>query len=98
MSTPNQAGQGQGPMQTPKPGWQSTEFGVTALGAASVVLGAVPQQYVPYVTIIVGVYALARTVLKALHQLGYAGSVPDLPALPPGTTQTQTTTTIVPKQ
>lgn len=87
-----------GTSQTPKPGWQSTEFGVTVLGAVGIVLGAVPAQYVPYVTALVAVYGAARTVLKSLHLLGYAKSVPDLPALPPGTTQTQTTTTVVPKQ
>lgn len=84
-----------GAAQTPKPGWQSTEFAATALTAVGMVLHQIPEQYVPYVTIAVGVYTLARTVLKSLHLLGYAKAVPDLPALPPGTTQT--TTTVVPK-
>ena len=87
-----------GVSQTPRPGWQSTEFGMTLLTAVGLVLHQIPQEYVPYVTALVAVYGAARTVLKSLHLLGYAKSVPDLPALPPGTTQTQTTTTVVPKQ
>ena len=86
-----------GVSSTPKPGWQSTEFGATAVAAVAMVVGVIPQQYVPYVTALVAVYGAARTVLKSLHLLGYAKSVPDLPQLPAGTTQTQTTVTQVPK-
>lgn len=94
MSTPVQAPQQLAP--TPKPGWQSTEFGATILASAGMILNVIPAQYVPYVTILVAVYGAARTVLKVLHTMGYANAMPDLPALPAGTTQT--TTTVVPKQ
>lgn len=82
---------------SPKPGWQSTEFAATVVTALGMVTDKIPQQYVPYVTIAVTVYTAARTILKTLHVMGYAKQVPDLPQLPPGTTQTTATTTIVPK-
>ena len=82
---------------TPKPGWQSTEFAATVVTALGMITDKIPQQYLPYVTIAVAVYTMARTVLKTLHVMGYVSNVPDLPQLPAGTTQTTSTTTIVPK-
>lgn len=82
---------------TPKAGWQSSEFILTVLTVVGMVADKIPAQYAPYVSIGVTVYTAARTILKMLHANGMAKQVPDLPQLPPGTTQTTSTTTIVPK-
>lgn len=79
----------------PKPGWQSSELYVTIVTMAQLAIPAIPEQYHTLIAAVGGVYVAARTLLKAAHSLGYANSVPDLPALPAGTTQT--TTTVVPK-
>ncbi len=85
---------------TPTPGYKSTEFAATVATVLGVVLGAVPQQYVPLVAALTGVYVAARTLLKALHTMGYAKALPDLPAVPPlpaGSTTTTTSITQVPR-
>jgi len=82
---------------TPKAGWQSTELYVTLVTMAQLAIPAIPAEYHTLIGAVGGVYVAARTLLKAVHALGYAKSIPDLPALPAGTTQTQTTVTQVPK-
>jgi hypothetical protein len=84
---------------SPKPGYTATELWASVAAVTSFALGLVPQQYVPLVTAIVGIYSAGRTLLKVVHTMGYAKQIPDLPAapsLPPGTTVTSTT--VVPRQ
>ena len=78
---------------TPAKGYSTTEFGVTVVSLLGMASGLIPQQYVPLVAAVAGVYVACRTLLKAAHALGYAKSIPDLPALPPGST----TITTVPR-
>ena len=80
---------------TPVAGVNSTEFYTTLATVAGVLLNQVPQQYVPLVAGLSGLYVACRTLLKAVHVLGYAKAVPDLPQLPAGATATSVTT--VPK-
>ncbi len=80
------------PAATPKPGYASTEFGVTIAAALALGAGLVPPQYAGAFAALVGVYAACRTLLKAAHALGYAKQVPDLPDLPPGLPGSTTTT------
>ncbi len=77
----------------PARGYTTTEFGVTIASLLGMASGLIPQQYVPLVAGVAGVYVACRTLLKAAHALGYAKSIPDLPALPPGST----TITTVPR-
>ena len=86
-----------GVAQAPAIGFISSEFAVTAVTLLGLLLQAVPQQYAPLVAAVAGVYVAARTLLKAVHTLGYVRSIPDLPALPAGSTVTNVTTTQVPK-
>lgn len=80
---------------TPTPGFKSTEFAATIVTILGVVLGAVPQQYVPLVAALTGLYVAARTVLKAVHTMGYAKALPDLPAVPAQLLPAGTTTTTI---
>ena len=63
----------------PTSGFKSSEF--TAIVATAVAIGSghVPTNLQPLVAALVGLYVAARTVLKAVHALGYAKAVPDLP-------------------
>lgn len=84
------------PAQTPKMGLTSSEFISMVMTMVGLCLGAVPAQYAPLVAALVGLYVACRTLLKVIHTMGYAKSIPDLPEapqLPAGTIQT----TIVPK-
>lgn len=76
------------PVSTPKPGWQSTEFATTLVAAIALASGAIPERYAPIAAAIAGLYVACRTALKMLHVSGFAKNVPDLPALPPGSTKT----------
>lgn len=92
--TPTTAGTVGALPPAPTPGYRSTEFLATMMAAVSLASGAIPAQYAPLVAGVVGVYVAARTLLKAAHAMGYAKSIPDLPALPPlpaGATVTQVT-------
>ena len=63
-------------------GFKSSEF-VTVLGSiVAIGSGHIPANYVPLVSALAGLYVAARTVLKAVHVLGYAKQVPDLPEIP----------------
>lgn len=68
----------------PQSGLVSSEFIAAITSMAGVILGAVPDKYVPLVGGIVGLYVACRTLLKVVHVLGYAKQVPDLPAVPDG--------------
>lgn len=81
----------------PKSGFLSSEFVVTLMGMGALAVPGIPAQYHPLLMAVAGLYVAARTVLKAVHALGYASSVPDLPALPAGSTVLTTSTTTVPK-
>ena len=90
------------PVTAAKPvsGFISSEFAATLLTMVSLVIPGIPDKYLPFVIAVSGMYTAARTVLKAVHALGYAPKVPDLPAIPPqlqvpapGTTTTTITTT-----
>lgn len=83
--------------QAPKSGFLSSEFVTTILGMVALAIPGIPAQYHPLIVATAGLYVAARTVLKAVHALGYASSVPDLPALPAGSTVLTTSTTTVPK-
>lgn len=63
----------------PTSGFKSSEF-LTTIGTM-VALGSnlIPPQYAPIVAAVGGVYVAARTLLKAVHAMGYAKNVPDLP-------------------
>lgn len=78
---------------TPAQGLKTTEFITTLLTMAALLIPGIPSQYLPAVAAVGGLYVASRTLLKAVHALGYAKSVPDLPALPAGST----TITTVPK-
>ena len=69
-------------MSNPEPGFKTTEFLTTIVTMASIAGGLVPPQYTTVVAAIGGVYIAARTLLKAVHALGYADKIPDLPTLP----------------
>lgn len=86
------------PTTAPKSGFVSSEFVATVLGMIALMVPGIPDQYMPLIAAIVGVYAACRTLLKVLHTMGYVKSVPDLPALPslPAGSVT-TSTTVVPK-
>lgn len=86
-------GQQVGLSAVPAKGYATTEFGVTIVSLLGMASGFIPQQYVPLVAAVSGVYVACRTLLKAAHALGYVKSIPDLPALPPGST----TITTVPR-
>ena len=64
---------------SPKSGFKSSEFSATVVSAIALGSGYIPPHYTPLVTALVGVYVASRTLLKAVHALGYARSVPDLP-------------------
>lgn len=83
----------------PTAGFKSSEFAATLASAVAIGSGYIPAHYIPLFTAVTGLYVACRTVLKAVHALGYAKSLPDLPSLPelpPGTTVTQSSTTQVP--
>lgn len=69
------------PISVPAPGFKSTEFISTIGTALAIAAGVVPPQYAPIVASLVGAYAGFRTVLKAVHAMGYAKAIPDLPSL-----------------
>lgn len=60
----------------------TTEFSATVASAIGMGLGLIPQQYAPAVAGLVGVYVACRTLLKIVHQMGYAKQLPDLPEFP----------------
>lgn len=64
---------------SPKSGFQSSEFASVVATAVAIGSGHVPANYQPLLIAIVGVYTACRTLLKAVHALGYAKQVPDLP-------------------
>lgn len=66
---------------TPNPGFKSTELYTTLATAITIGAGLVPPQYAPIVAAISGVYVAARTLLKAVHAMGYAKKLPDLPQI-----------------
>lgn len=70
------------PIPVPAAGFKSTEFTSTVVAVVAIAAGLVPPQYAPIVASLIGVYAACRTVLKAVHALGYAKAIPDLPAAP----------------
>ena len=80
---------------SPIMGLKSTEFFTAASTIAVFAIGLVPAQYAPLVAAVSGLYIASRTLLKVVHAMGYAKSIPDLPPLPAGSTQTTITT--VPK-
>lgn len=63
----------------PAPGYKSTELWTTIATVVPIALGLIPPQYAPIVAAVSGVYVAARTLLKAVHAMGYAKAVPDLP-------------------
>lgn len=64
---------------TPQPGYKSTELYATIATVVPIAMGLIPPQYAPIVAAVSGVYVAARTLLKAVHAMGYAKSLPDLP-------------------
>lgn len=64
---------------TPKIGYASSEFATTVAAAVAIASGHIPANYLPLFSAVTGLYVAARTVLKAVHALGYAKAVPDLP-------------------
>ena len=64
---------------TPPSGFKSSEFSAIVATAVAIGSGHVPPDLQPLVAALVGLYVAARTVLKAVHALGYAKAVPDLP-------------------
>lgn len=64
---------------TPTPGFKSSEFFTTMATLISIGGNFIPPQYTPIVAGVAGVYIAARTLLKAVHAMGYAKSIPDLP-------------------
>lgn len=86
------------PPVKPSMGFISSEFAGTLLTMAALIVPGIPEKYLPLVIAVSGIYTAARTVLKAVHVLGYAKAVPDLPAIPAGLPGSTTTTiTTVPK-
>lgn len=88
------------PAQAPTMGLFSSEFLSMVGTMIGLCLGVIPQQYIPLAVALVGVYMALRTLLKVVHQMGYAKSIPDLPiinapSLPEGSVTTTVTT--VPK-
>lgn len=81
------------PAATPSNGIVTSEFLATVASVIAFGIGLVPDQYAPLVAGLVGVYVACRTLLKAVHVLGYAKKIPDLPALPDGVVRQTTTTT-----
>ena len=75
----------------PKSGFMSSEFAMTMLTIVGLAIPGIPQQYHPLMMAMAGVYVAARTLLKSVHALGYAQSIPDLPALPAININTTTT-------
>lgn len=63
----------------PTSGFKSSEFSAIVATAVAIGSGHVPPDLQPLVAALVGLYVAARTVLKAVHALGYAKQVPDLP-------------------
>lgn len=63
----------------PQPGYKSTELWTTVATVVPIAMGLIPPQYAPIVAAVSGVYVAARTLLKAVHAMGYAKSLPDLP-------------------
>ena len=94
MSTPLTPSATTPPAAAPKPGFMSSEFVVTLVGMLSLMIPGIPDKYMPLVIAAGGVYVAARTALKAVHTLGYASSIPDLPALPPLPAGSTTITTV----
>lgn len=90
-------------MPEPMPGWKSTEAQLVVLVTMILSSGLVPQNVLPIIAGLAGLYVACRTILKAVHVMGYAKAIPDLPELPqiklpvaaPGSTTTTVTT--VPK-
>lgn len=68
----------------PTIGFKSSEFATTLGVIAAISSGHVPANYVPVIAAVAGVYAACRTLLKAVHALGYLKNVADLPDLPKG--------------
>lgn len=66
---------------TPTKGATTSEFAAIAGTVAAIATGHVPDQYVPAVAALVGVYVACRTLLKVIHTMGYAQQIPDLPEL-----------------
>lgn len=70
----------------PAAGIVSSEFLATALSSVAMIWSAVdnlipPQTAAIVVTVAVAVYTICRTALKAMHTLGLAKQVPDLPMI-----------------
>lgn len=63
----------------PKPGFKSSEFAATVASAIALGSGYIPANYQPLFVAVVGLYVACRTLLKVVHALGYAKSIPDLP-------------------
>jgi hypothetical protein len=70
-------------MDTPTSGYKSSEFLTTLLSVIALGSNSIPHEYVPFVVALSGVYVAARTLLKAVHAMGYAKALPDLPDVPP---------------
>ena len=72
------------PPPPPKSGATSTEFWLTGIVSAWAAFS--PMVLAPYSILIpagaIGLYTIARTVLKVAHMLGQAKALPDLPDLP----------------
>ena len=68
----------------PTIGFKSSEFATTLATVAAVTSGHIPANYVPLVSALAGLYVACRTTLKAVHALGYAKQIADLPDLPKG--------------
>ena len=72
------------PAAVAKPGYTTTEFWAT--GIVSVWAAISPSVPAPYNILVpavaVGVYTLARAIIKVGHSFGVGTGIPDLPALP----------------
>ena len=68
-------------LSVPSIGFKSSEFATTLGVIAAVGSGHIPTNLVPGVAAVGGVYVACRTLLKAVHALGYAKSIPDLPEI-----------------
>ncbi len=65
----------------PTSGYKSSEFLTTLLTALALGGNVVPDKYAITIAAVNGVYVAARTVLKAVHEMGYGKNIPDLPDL-----------------
>lgn len=82
------------PAQIPLSGFKSSEFVATILAMVALTVPGIPDKYMPFIIGIAGVYTACRSLLKAIHTLGYAKAVPDLPAIPPLPAGSTTITTV----